>query len=66
MSKDPAKLKITAPYVRAFFDYSIKRNILHQVTGDFHNLSGILKNVPELTEYLNNPLIDQTSKLVIF
>ena len=66
MSKDPTKLKIAAPYVRALFDYSIKKNILHQITADFYNLNGLLNNVPELTEYLNNPIIDQNSKLIIF
>ena len=66
MSKDPAKLKITAPYVRALFDYSVKKNILHQITADFYNLNGLLKNVPELIDYLDNPIIDQNSKLLVF
>ena len=66
MSKDPSKLKITAPYVRALFDYSVKKNILHQITADFYNLNGLLNNVPELIESLENPTIDQTAKLLTF
>ena len=30
--------KIAVPYARALFDFSVEKNIMHQITADFQNL----------------------------
>jgi F-type H+-transporting ATPase subunit delta len=62
MSKNPLASKIAAPYARALFDFSIEKNIMHQITADFQNLNIFFNETTELTEYLNNPIVNQTAK----
>lgn len=62
MSGNPLLLKIAAPYARALFDFSVDKNIMHQITADFQNLDIFLKETPELVEYLNNPVVKQEAK----
>ena len=62
MSANPLASKIAAPYARALFDFSVEKNIMHQVTADFQNLETFLDENAELTEYLNNPLVSQEAK----
>ena len=62
MSTNPLMSKIAAPYSRALFNFSIEKNIMHQITADFQNLEKFLKETPELTEYLNNPIVTQEAK----
>ena len=62
MSANPLASKIAAPYARALFDFSIEKNIMHQITADFQNLEIFLNETVELTEYLNNPLVSQEAK----
>lgn len=62
MSGNPLLLKIAAPYARALFDFSVEKNIMHQITADFQNLDIFLKETPELVEYLNNPVVRQEAK----
>jgi F-type H+-transporting ATPase subunit delta len=62
MSANPLALKIAAPYARALFDFSVEKNIMHQITADFQNLDSFLNEVSELTEYLNNPIVNNQAK----
>lgn len=62
MSANPLASKIAAPYARALFDFSIEKNIMHQITADFQNLDIFLNDAAELTEYLNNPIVNQQAK----
>ena len=62
MSTNPLASKIAAPYARALFDFSVEKNIMHQITADFQNLEIFLSQDNELTEYLNNPIVSQTAK----
>jgi len=62
MSKNPLASKIAAPYARALFDFSVEKNIMHQITADFQNLEIFLNENAELTEYLNNPIVNQNAK----
>jgi len=62
MSKNPLAAKIAEPYARAMYDFSLKKNIMHQVTADFQNLEVFLNETPDLLEYLNNPLIAKEQK----
>lgn len=62
MSGNPLTSKIAAPYARALFDFSVEKNIMHQITADFQNLDTFLNETPELLEYLNNPIIKQNVK----
>jgi len=65
MSSDPLNAKIAAPYARALFDFSVEKNIMHQITADFQNLETFLNETTELTEYLNNPIVSQNVKCEI-
>ena len=65
MSGNPLTSKIAAPYARALFDFSVEKNIMHQITADFQNLDTFLNEAPELLEYLNNPVIKQKVKIGI-
>jgi F-type H+-transporting ATPase subunit delta len=62
MSKNPLGSRIAAPYARALFDFSVDKNIMHQITADFQNLEIFLKENSELTEYLSNPIVSQDEK----
>ena len=62
MSGNPLTSKIAAPYARALFDFSVEKNIMHQITADFQNLDIFLNEAPELLEYLNNPIVKQEVK----
>ena len=62
MSANPLTTKIAVPYARALFDFSVNQCIMNQITDDFQNLEVFLKKNPELTQYLNNPLISSNVK----
>jgi F-type H+-transporting ATPase subunit delta len=62
MSVNPLASKIAAPYARALFDFSVEKNIMHQITADFQNLEVFLNESDELMEYLNNPIIRSDAK----
>lgn len=62
MSANPLASKIAAPYARALFDFSVDKNIMHQITADFQNLEIFLNESTELTDYLNNPVVNQDAK----
>jgi F-type H+-transporting ATPase subunit delta len=62
MSVNTLASKIAAPYARALFDFSVEKNIMHQITADFQNLEIFLDEAVELTEYLNNPLVSSDAK----
>jgi F-type H+-transporting ATPase subunit delta len=62
MSINPLSSKIASPYARALFDFSVEKNIMHQITADFQNLEIFLEKTTELTEYLNNPIVSQEAK----
>jgi len=62
MSINPLASKIATPYARALYDFSVEQNIMHQVTADFQNLEVFLSKTPELTKYLNNPIISLKQK----
>ena len=62
MSGNPLTSKIAAPYARALFDFSVEKNIMHQITADFQNLDIFLEETPELMEYLTNPIVKQEVK----
>ena len=62
MSVNTLASKIAAPYARALFDFSVEKNIMHQITADFQNLEIFLDKTAELTGYLNNPVVRQDAK----
>ena len=62
MSVNPLASKIAAPYARALFDFSVDKNIMHQITADFQNLEIFLNESSDLLEYLNNPIVSQAAK----
>ena len=62
MSSNPLTNKIAAPYARALFDFSVEKNIMHQITADFQNLDVFFSQTSELTEYLNNPVVREEAK----
>ena len=62
MSTNAITSKVALPYARAFFDFSIQKNIMHQITADFQNLMTFLDKVPELTSHLSNPIVNQEAK----
>ena len=62
MSANPLASRIAAPYARALFDFSVAKNIMHQITADFQNLEIFLEETAELTDYLNNPVVGQEAK----
>jgi len=65
MSANPLASKIAAPYARALFDFSVEKNIMHQITADFQNLEIFLDESTELTEYFNNPIVSKDSKAAV-
>ena len=62
MSQNPLAAKAAVPYARALYDFSVEQNLMHQITADFQNLEVFLAQTPDLTNYLNNPLIGQDQK----
>ena len=62
MSGNPLASKIASPYARALFDFSVEKNIMHQITADFQNLDTFLDESAELVDYLNNPLVSKAAK----
>lgn len=62
MSTNPLAAKVASPYARALFDFSVENNIMHQITADFQNLEIFLENSVELTDYLNNPVVNNDAK----
>ena len=62
MSGNPLALKIAAPYARALFDFSVEKNIMHQITADFQNLEVFLDESQELMDYLSNPVVSSEAK----
>ena len=62
MTINPLAAKIAAPYARALFDFSVEKNIMHQITADFQNLDIFLNETVELTEYFNNPIVSKEAK----
>ena len=62
MSKNLLASKIANPYARALFDFSVEKNIMHQITADFQNLDIFLDENTELTNYLNNPIVSSDAK----
>ena len=62
MNKNPLAAKVAAPYARALYDFSVEQNLMHQITADFQNLEVFLTQTPDLTDYLNNPLISSGQK----
>jgi F-type H+-transporting ATPase subunit delta len=65
MSANPLTSKVAAPYARALFDFSVEKNIMHQITADFQNLDLFLEKTPELMKYLTNPVVKQEVKSAI-
>ena len=62
MSANPLASKIAAPYARALFDFSVEKNIMHQITADFQNLDIFFSETSELAEYLNSPVVREEAK----
>ena len=62
MSGNPLTEKVAVPYARALFDFSVEKNIMHQITADFQNLESLFSESSELNEYLNNPVVSQKAK----
>ncbi len=62
MSANPLTFKIAAPYARALFDFSVEKNIMHQITADFQNLDIFFQESSELKEYLNSPVVKEDAK----
>ena len=65
MSANPLTAKVAAPYARALFDFSVEKNIMHQITADFQNLDVFLDEASELTDYLNSPVVKEQAKCEI-
>ena len=62
MSANPLTSKVASPYARALFDFSVEKNIMHQITADFQNLDVFFDEASELTDYLNNPVVKEEAK----
>ena len=62
MSKNPLTAKAAIPYARALYDFSVEQNLMHQITADFQNLEVFLTETPDLTVYLNNPVVGKAKK----
>lgn len=62
MSANTLAIKVGTPYARALFDFSIEKNIMHQITADFQNLASFLNEAEELKTYLNNPVVSSQAK----
>ena len=62
MSVNLLTAKIAVPYARALFDFSIEKNIMHQITADFQNLDTFLSETSELMDYLTSPVVKTEAK----
>lgn len=62
MSTKTLGSKIAVPYAQALFDFSVEKNIMHQITADFQNLDMFLDENNEFTTYLNSPVVNQDAK----
>ena len=62
MSGNPLVAKIAAPYARALFDFSVEKNIMHQITADFQNLEVFLNGTNEFLDYLSSPIVNIDAK----
>ena len=62
MSINPLASRIADPYARALFDFSVEKNIMHQITADFQNLEIFLEESTELSNYLNSPIVNKDAK----
>ena len=62
MSGNPLAQKVASPYARALFDFSVEKNIMHQITADFQNLEVFLNESDELMDYLSNPIVSSSAK----
>ena len=62
MSANPLDSKIASPYSRALFDFSVEKNIMHQITADFQNLEIFLNENSTLTNYLDSPVVNKNAK----
>lgn len=62
MSTNKLGVKLSTPYARALFDFSVKKNIMHQITADFQNLALFINEAKELEAYLNNPIVSSQAK----
>ena len=62
MSNNPLESKIAVPYAKALFDFSVERNIMHQITADFQNLDTFLNETNTLMDYLTNPVVTKEIK----
>jgi F-type H+-transporting ATPase subunit delta len=65
MSANPLTAKVASPYARALFDFSVEKNIMHQITADFQNLDVFLDEASDLTDYLNSPVVKKSAKCEI-
>jgi len=65
MSGNPLTSKIAVPYAQALFDFSVEKNIMHQITADFQNLDIFFSETDGLLDYLNNPVVTQEAKRTI-
>ena len=65
MSGNPLTSRIAGPYARALFDFSVEKNIMHQITADFQNLEIFLNKSSDFTDYLNNPIVNQDAKSAV-
>ena len=59
---NPLASKIAGPYARALFDFSVEKNIMHQITADFQNLEIFLNKSSDFTDYLKNPTVSEAAK----
>jgi len=62
MIGNPLTEKVAVPYAHALFDFSVEKNIMHQITADFQNLDIFFNENKELLTYLNNPIINKKAK----
>ena len=62
MTTNPLIVKAAIPYARALFDFSLEKNIMHQITADFQNLDIFFEESVELMNYLNNPIVKNEAK----
>jgi F-type H+-transporting ATPase subunit delta len=68
MSINILAAKIAAPYARALFDFSVEKNIMHQITADFQNLEIFLEEATEfevLTKTLKSQVNTETFKFLM-
>ena len=62
MSEKKISSKIAQPYAEALIDIAVAKSMLQEVTSDMKNIKETIKTSSELTNILQNPLIDNKSK----